>query len=132
MGTRRPSPQTLAVLDELAAHGSHWTHGYDVCRSLNLKPGTIYPILIRLAERGLVETGWEQDPPRGRPPRHLYRLSPAGTGYLTTLGAAAHTATDPAAIEQTATDRTTGRSTRPRRSAPPTPATRPATGTAAG
>jgi PadR family transcriptional regulator, regulatory protein PadR len=48
----RPSPQTLAVLLALAAKPERWSHGYDLCRSLDLKPGTVYPILIRLAERG--------------------------------------------------------------------------------
>ena len=35
-------------------------------------------ILIRLAERGHLETAWEHDVPPGRPPRHLYRLSHEG------------------------------------------------------
>jgi PadR family transcriptional regulator, regulatory protein PadR len=75
---RRPSPQTVAVLDALSAKRSDWSHGYDLCRALGLKAGTVYPILIRLAERGYVETAWEQEVPQGRPPRHLYRLSAAG------------------------------------------------------
>jgi PadR family transcriptional regulator, regulatory protein PadR len=75
---RRPSPQTVAVLDALAAKGSDWSHGYDLCRMLGLKAGTVYPMLIRLAERGDVETAWEREVPQGRPPRHLYRLSAAG------------------------------------------------------
>jgi PadR family transcriptional regulator, regulatory protein PadR len=75
---RRPSPQTVAVLDALAARASDWSHGYDLCRALGLKAGTVYPILIRLAERGIVETAWEKEVPPGRPPRHLYRLSAAG------------------------------------------------------
>lgn len=79
---RRPSPQTVAVLDALAAKATDWSHGYDLCRALGLKAGTVYPILIRLAERGFVETAWEQDVPRGRPPRHLYRLSAAGAEYV--------------------------------------------------
>jgi PadR family transcriptional regulator len=82
---RRPSPQTLAVLLTLAAKPERWTHGYDLCRSLDLKAGTVYPILIRLAERGLVTTAWEEDPPRGRPARHLYRISPDGAEYARDL-----------------------------------------------
>jgi DNA-binding PadR family transcriptional regulator len=58
-----------------------WSHGYDLCRSLDLKPGTVYPILMRLAERGLLVTAWEEDPPRGRPARHLYRVTPDGAEY---------------------------------------------------
>ncbi|HKE73381.1 MAG TPA: PadR family transcriptional regulator [Acidimicrobiales bacterium] len=79
---RRPSPQTIAVLDALAAKASDWSHGYDLCRMLGLKAGTVYPILMRLADRGLVETAWEEDPPPGRPPRHLYRLSAAGAEHV--------------------------------------------------
>ena len=67
--TRRPSPQTVAVLLTLGDQAAAWSHGYDLCRALGLKAGTVYPILIRLAERGLVETAWEQDVPRGRPAR---------------------------------------------------------------
>ena len=62
---RRPSPQTVAVLDALAARASEWSHGYDLSRSQGLKAGTVYPILIRLAERGFVEAAWEQGRPAG-------------------------------------------------------------------
>jgi DNA-binding PadR family transcriptional regulator len=87
--TRRPSPQTAAVLIALAEAGEGWSHGYDLCRALDLKAGTVYPILIRLAERGHVETSWETDPPRGRPARHLYRLTTAGAELARTLTEAA-------------------------------------------
>lgn len=82
---RRPSPQTVAVLEALAAKGAGWSHGYDLCRELGLKAGTVYPILIRLSERGHVEATWEQEAPQGRPPRHLYRLSSAGAEYIREL-----------------------------------------------
>jgi DNA-binding PadR family transcriptional regulator len=86
---RRPSPQTAAVLTALAESGEDWSHGYDLCRALDLKAGTVYPILIRLTERGMVETSWETDPPRGRPARHLYRLSTAGAELARTVAAPA-------------------------------------------
>jgi len=76
--TRRPSHQTIAVVLALAEDSASWSYGYDLCRSLDLKAGTVYPILMRLAERGHVETAWEQDVPSGRPARHLYRLSAEG------------------------------------------------------
>jgi DNA-binding PadR family transcriptional regulator len=69
----------------LAEAGSRWSYGYDLCRSLGLKAGTVYPILIRLADRGLLRSTWERDVPSGRPPRHLYRLSPAGAELLAEL-----------------------------------------------
>lgn len=78
---RRPSPQTLAVVGALADRAGEWSHGYDLCRTLGLKAGTVYPIMMRLAERGLVERVWEQDAPPGRPARHLYRLSAAGMEF---------------------------------------------------
>ena len=82
---RKPSPQMIAVLFALSERGSEPSYGYDLCRRLELKAGTVYPILRRLDERGLVETGWEQDPPQGRPPRHLYRLSAGGAQLVAEL-----------------------------------------------
>jgi PadR family transcriptional regulator, regulatory protein PadR len=81
---RRPSPQTVAVLFALGEA----SYGYDLCRSLDLKAGTVYPILRRLEARGLVETRWEPDPPQGRPARHLYRLSGEGAQLVAELRAA--------------------------------------------
>jgi DNA-binding PadR family transcriptional regulator len=83
---RRPSPQTIALLSALAEEADTWSYGYQLCRSLELKAGTVYPILIRLAERGLVETAWENEAPTGRPARHLYRLSGAGAELVAELG----------------------------------------------
>jgi PadR family transcriptional regulator, regulatory protein PadR len=74
---RKPSPQT-AVLRTLAAGPADWRYGYDLCRETGLRAGSLYPILMRLADRGQVEAQWEQDVPPGRPPRHLYRLTAAG------------------------------------------------------
>jgi DNA-binding PadR family transcriptional regulator len=82
---RRPSPQTIAVLAALADGSETWSYGYELCRSLDLKAGTVYPILIRLAERGMVETAWESEAPTGRPARHLYRLSPSGAELVADL-----------------------------------------------
>lgn len=72
------SAQTLAVLSALTDEPAAWRHGYDLARQTGLKSGTLYPILIRLADRGLVEASWEDDQPAGRPRRHLYRLTSNG------------------------------------------------------
>jgi len=72
------SPQTLAVVAALCADPTAWQHGYDLAKATGLKSGTLYPILIRLAERGFVEARWEAEQPVGRPRRHLYRLSAEG------------------------------------------------------
>jgi PadR family transcriptional regulator, regulatory protein PadR len=72
------SAQTLSVLAALGSTPSDWRHGYDIAKETGLKSGTLYPILIRLADRGLVEARWEAEQPAGRPRRHLYRLSAEG------------------------------------------------------
>jgi PadR family transcriptional regulator PadR len=86
--SRRPSPQTIAVLAGLAAGPTRWRYGYQLGLEVGLKSGSLYPILMRLADQGLLEATWETDPPHGRPPRHLYRLSPSGLAVATELAAA--------------------------------------------
>lgn len=76
----RLSPQTLEVLDAFLQAPRDWTYGYDISRHTGLKSGTLYPILMRLAERKLLETSWETTA-AGKPPRHLYRLTPAGLRF---------------------------------------------------
>jgi DNA-binding PadR family transcriptional regulator len=76
--SRQPSTQTTAVLFALAEDPTAWRYGYDLSLETGLKAGSMYPILIRLADRGLLETAWESGVPVGRPPRHLYRLTDSG------------------------------------------------------
>ena len=87
------SAQTLSVLAALCSEPSRWCHGYALARQTGLKSGTLYPILIRLADRGLVEACWQDEPQPGGPRRHLYRLTAAGlasaTGALASPGRAA-------------------------------------------
>ena len=70
----------MAVLQALAAEPDAWRHGYELGQQVGLKAGSLYPILIRLADRELLEARWEElsEPSPGRPPRHLYRLTGAG------------------------------------------------------
>jgi PadR family transcriptional regulator, regulatory protein PadR len=72
------SPQTLSVLAALTDHPAEWHHGYEMARATGLKSGTLYPILVRLADRGLLEAEWQDEPAPGRPRRHLYRLTANG------------------------------------------------------
>jgi PadR family transcriptional regulator len=62
----------------LAAQPATWRYGYELCQELGIKAGSMYPILMRLADRELLETSWEAPVPGGRPPRHLYRLTGPG------------------------------------------------------
>ncbi len=72
------STQTLSVLAALCDQPSRWQHGYALAKQTGLKSGTLYPILIRLADRRLIEARWEDEQPAGRPRRHLYRLTSDG------------------------------------------------------
>jgi PadR family transcriptional regulator PadR len=83
----------MAVVLALAETPRAWQYGYGLCQRLDLPPGTIYPILMRLADRGLLETTWESDAPPGRPPRHLYRLTGSGRALATELAGSAAAAT---------------------------------------
>jgi DNA-binding PadR family transcriptional regulator len=72
------SAQTRAVLAALLVHSSAWRHGYDLARETGLKSGTLYPLLARLADQGLLEAEWRPSLTPGRPPRHAYRLTAEG------------------------------------------------------
>lgn len=76
----RLSRQTLLILDVFLESAKQWKYGYDQSRSTGLKSGTLYPLLMRLADRKLLETSWETVEP-GRPPRHLYRLTAEGVRF---------------------------------------------------
>jgi DNA-binding PadR family transcriptional regulator len=74
----RISRQTLQVLEDFLRQPSEWRYGYDLSRETGLKSGTLYPLLIRLAEEKWLETKWEEPERPGRPPRHVYRLTAKG------------------------------------------------------
>jgi DNA-binding PadR family transcriptional regulator len=93
---RPPSAQTLALLRVLAVDPSRWRYGYDLCVDLGMKSGSVYPILIRLADRGFLQSAWEQPADPGKPPRHLYRLTSAGMAEA----AAARAEASPAALRR--------------------------------
>jgi PadR family transcriptional regulator PadR len=76
----RLSPQTLLVIDAFLDQAEEWKYGYDLSRVTGLKSGTLYPILMRMAERRLLETQWETGEP-GKPPRHMYRFTPEGLRF---------------------------------------------------
>ena len=75
---RKPSAQTAAVLRAFAAEPTSWRYGYDLVRETGLQAGSLYPILMRLADREQLEARWEASQQSGVPARHLYRLTAAG------------------------------------------------------
>jgi PadR family transcriptional regulator, regulatory protein PadR len=72
------SPQTLGVLELLLESPRSWHYGYALSQLTGLKSGTLYPILLRLADQGWLETRWAEPEQPGRPPRHTYRLTGEG------------------------------------------------------
>jgi PadR family transcriptional regulator, regulatory protein PadR len=104
MGSRSEfSPQTLAVLVALGEQPSAWQHGYALAQQTGLKSGTLYPILIRLADQSLVEACWQSEPVPGRPRRHLYRLTSDGLATAVAvrgaMAAAVQTGAVPAGVK---------------------------------
>jgi PadR family transcriptional regulator PadR len=82
--TPRLSPQTVRVLECFIERPTAWRYGYDLSRETDLKSGTLYPILLRLAKHQLLETKWVTTE-EGVPPRHTYRLTPAGAAFARAL-----------------------------------------------
>ena len=76
----RLSSQTLRLLDIFLQRPTDWRYGYDLSRDTALKSGTLYPLLMRLAEPGILETRWEMSQ-EGKPPRHMYRLTKMGLEF---------------------------------------------------
>jgi PadR family transcriptional regulator, regulatory protein PadR len=81
-GRRKHSPQAIAVMAALSHRPSDWLYGLELSKLTGLKSGSLYPILIRLADRGLLESRWLEPTEPGRPPRHAYRLSSDGLKAL--------------------------------------------------
>ena len=77
---RRPnnSRQTRALLAAFLERSRTWRHGYDLSKETGLRSGTLYPLLMRLSEQGLLGSRWQEPERPGLPPRHVYRLTTAG------------------------------------------------------
>lgn len=74
--------QRALVLEAIAA-GRH--HGWDIMDATDLPSGTVYPILRRIEEEGLVRAKWEPEAiarKEQRPARRYYELTPAGVAQL--------------------------------------------------
>ncbi|MDE2182851.1 MAG: helix-turn-helix transcriptional regulator [Alphaproteobacteria bacterium] len=84
---RRPnmSRQTRTLLAAMLEQPRRWQYGYDLSKQTGLKSGTLYPLLQRLNEGGLLEAKWQDPQVPGRPPRHAYRLTAQGLGFAREL-----------------------------------------------
>jgi PadR family transcriptional regulator, regulatory protein PadR len=77
---RKPnnSRQTRALLATFLQQAQTWRHGYELSKETGLRSGTLYPLLMRLSEQGLLESHWQEPERPGLPPRHAYRLTASG------------------------------------------------------
>lgn len=76
--TPNRSRQAHEVLAALAERPRTWHYGYQLSKQTGLTSGTLYPLLIRLSDQGLLESRWQEPDRPGRPARHAYRLTPSG------------------------------------------------------
>jgi PadR family transcriptional regulator PadR len=67
------------VLAVFLADPAEPRYGYDLMKAAKLPSGTLYPMLARLQDEGLVESRWEPvSHAGGRPPRRYYQLTGEG------------------------------------------------------
>jgi PadR family transcriptional regulator, regulatory protein PadR len=74
--------QTALILHAVN-HGLR--HGFDIIDATGLPSGTVYPILRRLEDAGLLRSRWEAAQTardEQRPPRRYYQLTGAGSVTL--------------------------------------------------
>jgi PadR family transcriptional regulator, regulatory protein PadR len=72
------SRQTHLLLAALLEQPRAWRHGYELGKETGLKSGTLYPLLMRLSDQGLLDARWQESNQPGKPPRHMYRPTAAG------------------------------------------------------
>ncbi|MEA1650564.1 PadR family transcriptional regulator [Nitrospirillum sp. BR 11164] len=87
---RRPniSRQTRLLFAALLERPMDWRYGYDLSKVTGLKSGTLYPLLMRLNDQGLMAARWEEASRPGVPPRHVYRLTADGVALARELALA--------------------------------------------
>jgi len=69
------------VLEALLSRPSEWRYGYDLTKELGLKSGTLYPLLMRMIDEGVLQSEWQSASRQGLPPRHAYRLTQDGIAF---------------------------------------------------
>jgi PadR family transcriptional regulator, regulatory protein PadR len=72
------SRQTYLLFAAFWQQPRTWRHGYELAKETDLKSGTLYPLLMRLSDQGLLDARWQDSDLAGKPPRHMYRLTAGG------------------------------------------------------
>ena len=83
--TRNSSAQTQRLFSVMLRQPQRWQYGYEISKQTGLKSGTLYPILMRLNDQGILESRWVEPERMGKPPRHAYRLTPSGLVFASEI-----------------------------------------------
>jgi DNA-binding PadR family transcriptional regulator len=78
--TPRLTHQSLKVLQSFMENPTDALSGADIRRRTQLLSGTLYPILLRFEDAGILSSVWEEADPHqlGRPRRRQYRITGKG------------------------------------------------------
>ncbi len=85
MSVKLPIRLTYATALVLEALDQGYAYGFDIIDATPLRSGTVYPLLRRLEEVGLVRSKWEgvgTARKENRPPRKYYELQAAAAPVL--------------------------------------------------
>ena len=86
---RAPSKATRLALNALL-DAPESLHGYEIMQLTGVGPGTLYPMLARLEDQGMLASQWQEAKVEGRPPRHIYSLTEAGRVLAKSLASDDH------------------------------------------
>ena len=86
---RKPnsSAQTRQLLGVMLQQPPNWQYGYELSKQTGLKSGTLYPLLMRLSDQGLLDSQWQEPERPGKPARHAYKLTPTGLALARQMAA---------------------------------------------
>ena len=73
------------VLIEMLKEPEKKHYGNVLRKALDIPSGSLYPMLIRMEEKGYLTSAFEQNPRLKRGERHYYWFTPEGVDYARTL-----------------------------------------------
>src|ERR1700710_3134227 len=87
---RKPngSAQARTLFSAMLRQPRTWQYGYELSKQTSLRSGTLYPLLIRQSDQGLLESQWQEPEWPGKPPRHAYKLTASGLAFARTVASA--------------------------------------------
>jgi PadR family transcriptional regulator PadR len=82
-GPPRFTLNVLKILRVMLENPTAEHYGLEVGKAAGLRGGSLYPVLMKLENAGLVVSAWEEADPSeaGRPRRRMYRLTSEGVEY---------------------------------------------------